>query len=140
MPANPVPGDIVPFLRYADPRAAIAWLGEAFGFTPILVVDGENGGIAHAELRLGSSAIMLGGVKDDQLGMRSPREAGGVTQGIYVVVADADALWERAVKAGAEVVMKLYDTPYGSREFAVRDPEGHLWSIGTYRAGSYEGT
>jgi uncharacterized glyoxalase superfamily protein PhnB len=139
MPANPVPGDIVPFLRYADPFAAVSWLGHAFGFVPILMVEGENASLAHAELRLGSSAIMLGGTKEDVLGMRSPHEAGGVTQGIYVVVPDADALWERAVKAGADVVMKIYDTPYGSREFAVRDPEGHLWSIGTYRAGSYEG-
>lgn len=138
MPANPVPGDIIPFLRYADPRAAMAWLADAFGFTPILVVESGDGGIAHAELRLGSSAIMLGGTKDDALGMRSPYEAGGVTQGIYVVVPDADALWDRAVKAGADVVTKIYDTPYGSREFAVRDPDGHLWSVGTYRAGSYE--
>ena len=81
---------------------------------------------------------MLGGIKDDRLLMRTPTEAGGVTQGIYVVVPDADALWPRAVGAEAEIVMDIYDTPYGSREFAVRDPEGHLWSVGTYRAGSYE--
>jgi len=138
MPANPVPGDLVPFLRYADPKRAIAWLCDTFGFEPIMVVDGEDGGVAHAELRLGSSAIMLGGLKDDRLRMRTPAEAGGVTQGIYVVVPDADALWPRAVGADAEIVMDIYDTPYGSREFAVRDPEGHLWSVGTYRAGSYE--
>ena len=138
MPANPVPGDLVPFLRYADPRRAMVWLCDTFGFEPIMVIDGEDGGIAHAELRLGSSAIMLGGLKDDRLMMRTPLEAGGVTQGIYVVVPDADALWPRAVGADAEIVMDIYDTPYGSREFAVRDPEGHLWSVGTYRAGSYK--
>ena len=139
MPANPVPGDLVPFLRYADPRRAMVWLCDTFGFEPIMVIDGEDGGIAHAELRLGSSAIMLGGFKDDRLRMVTPSAAGGVTQGIYVVVPDADALWPRAVGADAEIVMDIYDTPYGSREFAVRDPEGHLWSVGTYRAGSYEG-
>ena len=139
MPANPVPGDLVPFLRYADPKRAIAWLCDTFGFEPIMVVEGEDGGVAHAELRLGSSAIMLGGLKDDRLMMRTSLEAGGVTQGIYVVVPDADALWPRAVGADAEIVMDIYDTPYGSREFAVRDPEGHLWSVGTYRAGSYDG-
>ncbi|MFK8253742.1 VOC family protein [Ancylobacter terrae] len=138
MATGPVPGDIIPFLRYADPRAAIAWLGQAFGFEPILVVDGDNGTIAHAELRLGSGAIMIGGAKKDGLGMVSPTEAGGATQGIYVVIADADALWAKATAAGAEVVMPIYDTPYGSREFAVRDPEGHLWSLGTYRAGSWD--
>lgn len=138
MPANPVPGDLVPFLRYADPRLAMVWLGDTFGFSPIMVIEGEDGGVAHAELRLGTSAIMLGVLKDDRLGMRTPTQAGGVTQGIYVVVPDADALWQRAVGADAEIVMDIYDTPYGSREFAVRDPEGHLWSVGTYRAGSYE--
>jgi len=137
MPASPVPGDIVPFIRYAEPRAMIGWLGRAFGFEPILVVDGENGGVVHAELRLGSSAVMIGGIKDDGLGMRTPREAGGVTQGIYVVVPDAEALWTRAREAGAQVVLELYTPTYGAREFAVRDPEGHLWSIGTYRAGSW---
>ncbi|WP_029349627.1 VOC family protein [Bosea sp. 117] len=139
MAAQPVPGDVVPFLRYADPFAAVKWLGQVLGFAPILMVEGENASLAHAELRLGSSAIMLGGVKKDHLGMVTPRAAGGVTQGIYLVVPDADVVWKRAVAAGAEVVMELYDTPYGSREFAVRDPEGHLWSVGTYRAGSWEG-
>jgi uncharacterized glyoxalase superfamily protein PhnB len=134
---KPVPGDLVPFLRYADPRAAIDWLDRAFGFTPIFVMEDEKGGVAHAELRLGSSAIMIGGSKDDHLRMVSPAKAGGVTQGIYAVVPDADKLWETAQAAGAEIVMEIYDTPYGSREFAVRDPEGHLWSLGTYRAGSY---
>ncbi|MBS7543414.1 VOC family protein [Ancylobacter oerskovii] len=139
MATSPVSGDIVPFLRYADPRAAIDWLERAFGFEPILVVDDEAGGVAHAELRLGSSAIMLGGLKEDALGMIRPGEAGGVTQGIYVTVADAEPLWVRARTAGARVVINIYDTPYGSREFAVCDPEGHLWSIGTYRAGSWQG-
>lgn len=139
MTVNPVPGDIVPFLRYADPRAAIEWLEENLGFEPILIVAGDDGAIVHAELRLGSSAIMIGGAKKDVLGMVSPAEAGGITQGIYIVVVDADALWAKAKAADAEVVMPIYNTPYGSREFAVRDPEGHLWSLGTYRAGSWEG-
>lgn len=134
-----VPGDIVPFLRYSDPRAAIHWLETALGFEPLFVVEDGQGGVAHAELALGTSAIMLGGAKDDVLGMRSPAQAGGVTQGIYLVVPDADAAWARVQAAGAEVVMALYDTPYDSREFTVRDAEGHLWSIGTYRAGSYPG-
>ncbi|MDQ0512683.1 VOC family protein [Ancylobacter amanitiformis] len=136
---DPVPGDLVPFIRYADPRRAIAWLQRAFGFAAQMVIDDGAGGVAHAELVLGSSAIMIGGCKDDILRMRTPAAAGGVTQGVYIVVADADFLWRKALDADAEVVMELYETPYGSREFAVRDPEGHLWSIGTYRAGSYVG-
>lgn len=137
--SRPVPGDIVPFLRYRDPRAALQWLETALGFAPLFIAEDGQGGVAHAELALGTSAIMLGGAKDDVLGMRTPAQAGGVTQGVYVVVPDADAAWARVQAAGAEVVMALYDTPYDSREFTVRDPEGHLWSVGTYRAGSYQG-
>lgn len=137
--SSPVPGDLVPFIRYADPHAAIAWLERALGFRPIMVVDDGEGGVAHAELVLGTGALMLGGYRDDALGMRTPAQIGGVTQGTYVVVPDADALWASALAAGAEVVMAIYDTSYGSREFTVRDPEGHLWSVGTYRAGSYNG-
>jgi uncharacterized glyoxalase superfamily protein PhnB len=52
---------------------------------------------------------------------------------VYVAVADTDALYERAKAAGAEIVRELHDTDYGSRDFAAKDPEGNLWSFGTYR-------
>jgi uncharacterized glyoxalase superfamily protein PhnB len=64
--------------------------------------------------------------------MKSPRDLGGVNQGLYVRVADTDALYKRAKAAGAEIVRELADTDYGSRDFMCRDPEGHLWSFGTY--------
>jgi uncharacterized glyoxalase superfamily protein PhnB len=79
--------------------------------------------------------IMLGSAKDDEhvRSYKSPTELGGIeTRGTYVVVPDADAVHARAVAAGAEIIRPLQDTPYGSREFAVRDPEGHSWSVGTY--------
>jgi len=99
------------------------------------VYEGENGTIAHAELTLGGGMIMLGSCKDDEYGrgFRSPHELGGIeTRSTYIVVTDADAVYARAVAAGAEIVRPLQDTPYGSREFGVRDPEGHTWSAGTY--------
>ena len=119
---------IFPALRYRDAPAAIDWLGRAFGFEPRMVVDGENGTVAHAELVLGNAMIMLGSVRDGD-GYAPP--PGGAAA--YVVVDDPDALHERARAAGAEIVRELTDTEYGSREYTARDLEGHLWSFGTYR-------
>jgi len=124
---------LYPFLRYADARSAVQWLGDAFGFKAQAVFDGPDGSIAHAELRLGAGVIMLGSARDDALEMRTPRQLGAVTGGVYAYVPDPDAHHARAVAAGAEIVMPLQDMDYGSREYACRDLEGNLWSFGTYR-------
>jgi uncharacterized glyoxalase superfamily protein PhnB len=123
---------IFPTLRYQDAPAAIDWLVRAFGFEKQFVAPGPNGTIAHAQLKLGPDMIMLGSSRDDILRMKSPRELGGVTQSIYIYTADLDAHYERARAAGAEIVIELRDTDYGSREYSARDPEGHLWHFGTY--------
>ena len=124
---------IVPCLSYRDAPAAIAWLKEAFGFTETMVVPGPDGTIAHAQLSFGTGMIMVGSERDDALTLRMPCDLGGNTQAIYVIVEDADAHHARAVAAGAEIVRELEDTPYGSRDYSARDPEGHLWHFGTYR-------
>ena len=124
---------IVSCLSYRDAPAAIAWLKEAFGFTENMIVPGPDGTIAHAQLAYGSGLVMLGSQREDGPAMRSPCDLGGITQSIYVVVEDADAHYARAVAAGAEIVRELEDTDYGSRDYAARDPEGHLWNFGTYR-------
>jgi len=126
---------VIPALRYRDARAAIDWLCQVLGFERHAVYEGENGTIGHAELTLGGGMIMLGSQKDDEYSrsFKSPEELGGVeTRGVYVVVADADAVHARALAEGATIVRPLEDTPYGSREFGVKDPEGHSWSVGTY--------
>jgi uncharacterized glyoxalase superfamily protein PhnB len=135
MSAHATPGQptIYPAIRYKDAPAAIEWLGRALGFAPHLVVPGPDGTIAHAELSLGQGMIMLGSAKDDDFRIKTPHEAGGVTQTLYVYTADPDSLYAKAKAAGAEVIYELRDTGYGSREFAVRDLEGHFWSFGTYR-------
>ncbi len=124
---------IVPCLSYRDAPAAIAWLKEAFGFTEVMVVPGPDDTIAHAQLSFGSGMIMVVSERDEPLALSSPCAVGGVTQAIYVVVEDADARYAQAVLAGAEIVRELEDTPYGSRDFSAKDPEGHLWHFGTYR-------
>ncbi len=130
MPASP---SIYPFLQYADAPAAIAWLEAAFGFRTVMSHTDGKGGIVHAELRLGRGMVMLGSCQTEgPFALIPPKQAGHTTQGIYVVVKEIDALYDRARAAGAEIVMEIRDTEYGSRDFAARDPEGHLWSFGTY--------
>lgn len=125
---------IVPCLTYRDAPAAIDFLCRAFGFEKRLVVPGDGNAVAHAELTLGNAMVMLGSPKDSGYGrlMTSPREAGGCTQSIYLVVPDADAHHARASAAGAEIVLPLVTQDYGGRDYTCRDPEGHIWTFGTY--------
>jgi uncharacterized glyoxalase superfamily protein PhnB len=126
---------IMPTLRYRNASAAIDWLCSVFGFERLVVYEGANGMIDHAELSLGGGMIMLGSARDDAYGrgFKSPGELDNLeTRSTYIVVADADAVFARAQAAGATVVRPLKDTGYGSREFTVKDPEGHSWSVGTY--------
>ncbi|MGB9407579.1 MAG: VOC family protein [Terracidiphilus sp.] len=126
---------IIPGLSYRNAPAAIEWLEKVFGFQRHAVYEGPNGTIAHAELTLGNSMIMLGSGKDDEAhrAFKSPDELGGIeTCCLYIIVPDADAAHARAVAAGANVTSALRDTPHGGRDFAVKDPEGHTWYVGTY--------
>ncbi|MBV9057957.1 MAG: VOC family protein [Pseudonocardiales bacterium] len=130
MTDTPAP-TIWPALTYADAPAAIRFLVEAFGFVETLVVPGEGGReIAHAELRWPEGGgVMIGSTgNDNEFSQRKPG-----TTSTYVVTDGPDALFDRATAAGAEVVRDLRDEDYGSRGFTVRDPEGNLWSFGTYR-------
>jgi len=126
---------VVSAMRYRDAAAAIDWLCDAFGFERHLVVAGEDGSIAHAQLVFGNGMIMLGTARDDEFGafVKTPAEAGGkTTQSVYVIVADADAHHACAVAAGAEILIDLIDEDYGGRAYTCRDPEGHIWTFGTY--------
>ena len=133
--AHKVTASIIPTLRYSDATAAIEWLCRAFGFTKHLVVPGDAGTIAHAQLTYGNGMIMLGSARDDEFGklQRTPAQAGGTgTQSPYVIVPDADAHLARAVAAGAKVVIPIRDESYGGRGYSCLDPEGHLWNFGTF--------
>jgi uncharacterized glyoxalase superfamily protein PhnB len=125
---------IVPALQYRDAPAAIDWLCTAFGFTRRMVVPDEDGGIAHAELTFGNGMIMLGSRRENEFGrlLTEPRQAGAVTQAVYVIVDDADAHYARAKAAGAEILVELRTQDYGGRDYTCRDPERHVWAFGTY--------
>jgi uncharacterized glyoxalase superfamily protein PhnB len=117
---------IIPTLRYDDAKAAIDFLEAALGFERKAVHENEDGTVGHAELTHGRGIVMLGtkGAGDPQF------DTGRAS--IYVIVEDLDALHERAKAAGAEISRELQDTDYGSREFTALDPEGNVWSFGTY--------
>ena len=125
---------IMPTLRYRDAQAAIEWLCTVLGFTRHAVYPGPDGTVGHAELTLNGGMIMLGTGKDDEYGrgFKSPVELGFETRSAYVIVKDADAVFARAQAAEAPVVRPIQNTDYGSREFTIKDPEGHSWSVGTY--------
>jgi uncharacterized glyoxalase superfamily protein PhnB len=125
---------IMPTARYRNAPAAIDWLCQVFGFSRHAVYPNPDGTIAHAELTLGGGMVMLGSQKDDDYGrgFKAPAELGVETRSTYIVVPDADAVYARAQAAGATVVRPIQNMDYGSREFTVKDPEGHSWSVGTY--------
>lgn len=125
------PPQVWPTLRAADARALIKFLVEVFGFEET-VVYGEGDRVDHAQLSWpAGGGIMLGSAAD-----RGPDDKWTLRPGsfgAYAVTDDVDAIHDRAVRAGAEIIRPLQDTDYGSHEFAARDPEGNLWSFGTYR-------
>ncbi|MHA6625583.1 VOC family protein [Pseudonocardia sichuanensis] len=121
---------IYPTLRYDDAHAAIAFLTGTLGFTEQHLSTADDGSVGHAELSFGDGVVMIGTRHPTPDAFDTGRAV------VYLALDDAgavDAHHERAVAAGAEVVQELVDQPYGSREYAVRDPEGNVWSIGSYR-------
>jgi uncharacterized glyoxalase superfamily protein PhnB len=123
---------IYPVLKYRDAHAAIDFLERAFGFERRQVHQGDDGAIVHAELGFGDEVLGL-----SSTGVGNPIFEQGVGRTtVYVAVDDVDPLHDRAKAAGAEIVMAPEDQEYGSRDFAARDPEGNIWSFGTYRLGS----
>ena len=122
---------LYPTLRCRDAEAMMRWLKEVVGFTE-RVAYRNDGVVHHAELAYGSSILMLGQSRDDEYGKLVGDTGGRRTDSLYVAVTDPDALHARAKTAGARIEMELHDTDYGSRDFACRDPEGNLWSFGTY--------
>ncbi|MGC1783835.1 MAG: VOC family protein [Acidobacteriaceae bacterium] len=127
---------IIPHVWYPEPKAAVAFLERAFDFRPQFQEPDGNGGVhsdMRAELKIGRGLILVGSANAPRFMFRTPREAGGVNTGaVYTATRDIDALYRRAKDAGAQMVRDLADTDYGSRDFAACDPDGYLWSFGTY--------
>lgn len=122
-----------PTLRANDARGLIRFLVDVFGFEET-VVYGEGDRVEHAQLSWPEGGgIMLGSVRDH------PGNAWNLppgTFGAYVVTDHPDDIYDRVKAAGAEIIQEMEDTDYGSHGFGAKDPEGNLWSFGTYRGES----
>lgn len=129
---------VYPTFRYHDAARMIDWLVNAFGFTVHARYADPDGTVQHAQLAFGSSMIMVGNVRDDEYGrmIGGPGAQGG--KSVYVAVADTDTVYERAKKAGAKILEEPTDRDYGSRDFVCSDPEGNVWSFGTYWPKAHE--
>jgi len=121
---------ITPALFYVDPRAALDFLRDAFGFELDFMIEDEGGNLVHSQMMYGAGRIMVGTEWSEH--HKSPKSVGGKnTQTTHVQLdEDVDAHCETARKAGAEIVAEPETQFYGDRTYRARDPEGHIWTFG----------
>lgn len=134
MPVKPIPDgyhSVTPYLVIDGAPAALEFYKSVFGATELMRMDGPNGTVAHAEIKIGNSPLMVSDEWPD-MGYRSPKAYGGSSIGIMIYCEDADAMFAKAVAAGATVKKPLQDQFYGDRSGSVTDPWGHEWSIATH--------
>ena len=117
-------------LCYRDPKAALTFLEAAFGFELVMLIEDNEGNLAHSEMSFGDSLIMIG--NEWTARHKSPASIEGFnTQTVHIhLEGDIDAHCERARAAGAEILMEPEDQFYGDRTYRCRDPEGHFWTVG----------
>ena len=130
---NPIPPGyhtVTASLVVRDGKKAIEFYKKAFGAQELGVMLGPNGGVMHAELKIGDTKIMLGDEFPD-MGALSPLSLGGSPVSLNIYTEDCDALFNRAVSAGAKVTMPPADMFWGDRMGQVTDPFGQKWSIST---------
>jgi len=135
MLAKPIPDgyrSITPYLAVREAANAIEFYRRALGAKERMRVAAPDGKVAHAELEIGDSVIMLADEHLD-MGFRSPESYGGASVTFHLYVQDVDASFRRAIAAGAEPLRQVKDQFYGDRSGAVRDPFGHVWHIATHK-------
>jgi PhnB protein len=134
MPVQPVPEGyhtVTPYLAVESAQEAIDFYGRAFGAKERSRMPGPEDTIAHAELEIGDSLVMLSD-PFPQATTRPPKELGGTSVNIFLYVENVDDFVQKAVDAGATVTMPIEDQFWGDRFGAVTDPFGHTWSVATH--------
>ncbi len=134
MATKPIPEGyhtLTPYLAVDNATEAIEFYKRAFGATERMRMPGPQGTIAHAELEIGDSLVMLSD-PFPQSSTRPPKELGGTSGSVFMYVEDVDAVVRQAVDAGATVTMEVADQFWGDRFGSVSDPFGHTWSIATH--------
>jgi uncharacterized glyoxalase superfamily protein PhnB len=128
----------IPCLAYQDAGKAIDWLNQAFGFEKKMVYQMDDGKIAHAELTYKGNMIMLGSSdsgSDWSKLIKHPDEIGGFeSQSPYIIIEsnEIDNHYLRAKEHGARILIDLKEEDYGGKNYTCSDPEGHIWSFGSY--------
>lgn len=135
MATRPIPEgqhSITPYLGIKDAAKAIDFYKAAFGATEMFRLEGPDGRIGHAELRIGDSSLMLAEPCDQAGGLTASQSLGGAAVGLHLYVEDVDARFAQAIKAGATEVSAVQDQFYGDRSGTLKDPFGNLWFIATH--------
>ena len=132
---SPIPvgyHSVTPYLMVRNAERALAYYCEAFGAEELMRFEGPPGSIAHAEVKIGDSHVMLADEQPEQ-GFVGPQTLGGAGMSLMLYVDDVDGTFARAVRAGATVRRPVADQFYGDRVGTMADPFGHVWSIATHR-------
>ncbi|WP_129779635.1 VOC family protein [Peristeroidobacter soli] len=134
MMVKPIPAgyhSITPYLIVDDASRAIDFYKQAFGATEDMRMPKPDGKIAHAELSVGDSKIMLAD-EYPELGYRSPKSIGGAGVSLMLYIEKVDDVFKRALAAGAKELQGVKDQFYGDRSGTLQDPFGHVWTVATH--------
>lgn len=123
---------VTPYLIVANADKAIAFYKEAFAATESMRLNAPDGKVMHAEIRIGDSAIMMTD-ESPSCGSLSPQTIGGTPVSLMVYVEDVDTVVDRAVAAGAKLLMAVADMFWGDRCGTIEDPFGHKWTVATHK-------
>ena len=121
-----------PYLIINGAAQALEFYKKAFGATELMRMPRPDVRIAHAEIKIGDSPIMLAD-EFPEMGARSPQSLGGSPISMHLYVEDVDAIFAQAVAAGATVQRPVEDQFYGDRTGGLVDPFGHVWYIATHK-------
>ena len=122
---------VTPYLTIKGAARAIEFYVKAFGAVEVMRLASPDGGIGHAELKIGDSKIMLSD-EFPGMGSRSPESFGGTPVAIHLYIADVDTVVLKAIDAGAKLTQPVQDKFYGDRSGCITDPFGHNWYISTH--------
>ena len=134
MTVKPIPDgyhSVTPYLICRDAAKAIAFYQKAFGAEEKMRMPGPDGKIAHAEIRIGDSNVMLSD-EHPKMNFVGPATLNGTTVMLMIYVKDCDAVYDQAIKAGATSLRPLANQFYGDRSGTVKDPFGHIWTLSTH--------
>jgi PhnB protein len=123
---------VTPYLTVSDGAGALAFYGRAFGAREIMRMPGPGGKLAHAEIRIGDSIVMLSDEFPGMSTQKAPTSLGGTTGSLMLYVPNVDAAFQRAVDAGCTSLMAPTDMFWGDRFGKLQDPYGNQWALATH--------